>query len=301
MNGKNPELTVEAKVATKKNAGKGRTPKSPVWKVLDDARKKFNAQIVKSTSVKRECIKACIGKYYADDLRFWLDLLSQSEKLLLDSMRFNKACDNLGLAPKTVAQHILFESEKTAKRILIEGVEAVPLLRSPLTDYLAERGISYDIASRYCCRLNYGVRGKRYFAVGFPNVAGGYEIRSRFFKGCVPPKDVSLVKAEGSPADVCSVFEGFMDFLSAVTLGLETGDCLVLNSISNVEKAMRYLDGYGRIDCYLDRDEAGRRTLEMLKGHYGERVCDRSALYDGCKDLNEYLQLTTKKEMNNNL
>ena len=65
MNGKNPELTVEAKVATKKNAGKGRTPKSPVWKVLDDARKKFNAQIVKSTSVKRECIKACIGKYYA--------------------------------------------------------------------------------------------------------------------------------------------------------------------------------------------------------------------------------------------
>ena len=39
-------------------------------------------------------------------------------------MRFNKACDNLGLAPKTVAQHILFESEKTAKRVLI-GVEAV--------------------------------------------------------------------------------------------------------------------------------------------------------------------------------
>lgn len=124
-NEKNSETAVEAKVATKKNAGKGRTPKSPVWKVLDDARKKFNAQIVKSTSVKRECIKACIGKYYADDLRFWLDLLSQSEKLLLDSMRFNKACDNLGLAPKTVAQHIFFESEKTAKRVLIEGVEAV--------------------------------------------------------------------------------------------------------------------------------------------------------------------------------
>ena len=177
-----------------------------------------------------------------------------------------------------------------------EGVEAVPLFRSPLTDYLAERGIPYAVASRYCCRLNYGVRGKRYFAVGFPNVAGGYEIRSRFFKGCVPPKDVSLVKAEGSPADVCSVFEGFMDFLSAATLGLEKGDCLVLNSVANVEKAMRYLDGYGCIDCYLDHDAAGRRTLKTLKGHYGERVYDRSALYDGCKDLNEYLQLTTKKE-----
>ena len=114
----------------------------------------------------------------------------------------------------------------------------LPLLRSPLTEYLAERGIPYAIASRYCCRLNYGVRGKRYFAVGFPNVAGGYEIRSRYFKGCVPPKDVSLVKMESSPADVCSVFEGFMDFLSAVTLGLEPErDCLVLNSVANVEKA----------------------------------------------------------------
>ena len=178
---------------------------------------------------------------------------------------------------------------------VFEDVEVAPLLRSPLTDYLAERGIPIAITSRHCCRLNYSVRGKRYFAVGFLNMAGGYEVRSRFFKGCVPPKDVSPVKAEGSPADLCSVFEGFIDFLSAATLGLETGDCLVLNSVSNVEKAMRYLGGYGRIDCYLDRDESGRRTLETLKGHYGERVCDRSALYDGCKDLNEYLQLTTKK------
>ena len=184
---------------------------------------------------------------------------------------------------------------------VFEGVEAVPLLRSPLTDYMAERGIPYDIASRYCCRLNYGVRGKRYFAVGFPNVAGGFEIRSRFFKGCVPPKDVSSVKTENTTADVCSVFEGFMDFLSAATLGLETGDCLVLNSVSNVEKAMKHLDAYGRIDCFLDRDEAGRRTLDILGKRYGGRVCDRSALYDGCKDLNEFLQLTTKKEMNNNL
>ena len=182
-----------------------------------------------------------------------------------------------------------------------EGVEAVPLLRSPLTDYLAERGIPYAVASHHCFRLNYGVRGKRYFAVGFPNMAGGYEVRSRHFKGCIPPKDVSLVKLENTAADVCSVFEGFMDFLSAATLGLETGDCLVLNSVSNVEKAMKHLDAYGRINCFLDRDEAGRRTLDVLGKRHSGRICDRSALYDGCKDLNEYLQLTTKKEMNNNL
>ena len=71
-------------------------------------------------------------------------------------------------------------------------------------------------------------------------------------------------------------------------------DCLVLNSVANVEKAAGLLDGYGRIGCFLDRDEAGRRTLAALAGRYGERVADRSSLYDGCKDLNEHLQQTTK-------
>jgi len=180
---------------------------------------------------------------------------------------------------------------------VFEDVEVAPLLRSPLTEYLAERGIPYDIASRHCCRLNYGVRGKRYFAVGFPNMAGGYEVRSRFFKGCIPPKSVSLVKANDIPAGECLVFEGFMDFLSAVTLQVtDNADCLVLNSIANVEKAAKLLDGYGRIGCILDRDEAGQRTLTALVGRYGERVTDRSSLYGGYKDLNEYLQQTTKKE-----
>ena len=185
---------------------------------------------------------------------------------------------------------------------IFEDVEVAPLLRSPLTEYLEERGIPIEVASRHCFRLNYGVRGKRYFAVGFPNMKGGYEVRSRYFKGCLPPKSVSLVKANDIPADECLVFEGFMDFLSAVTLGVTgNADCLVLNSVANAEKAAGLLDGYGRIGCFLDRDEAGRRTLAVLTKRYGERVSDRSTLYDGCKDLNEYLQQTTKKQKNNHL
>ena len=183
---------------------------------------------------------------------------------------------------------------------VFEDVEVAPLLRSLLTEYLEERGIPYAIASRHCCRLNYGVRGKRYFAVGFPNVSGGYETRSRRFKGCVPPKDVSLIKAEDTAADVCSVFEGFMDFLSAATLGLATSDSLVLNSVANVGKAVKHLDGYGRIDCYLDRDEAGRRAMEALRTRYGGKVTDRSGIYQGCKDLNEYLQQVSRKQQKNN-
>ena len=177
-----------------------------------------------------------------------------------------------------------------------EAVKVTPLRYSILTDYLAERGIAEEVALRHCRQLNYTVHRKRYFAVGFPNLAGGYELRNQFFKGCIPPKDVSLIKTGDTPADVCCVFEGFMDFLSAVTLGVTgNADCLVLNSVANVEKAMKHLDGYGRIDCFLDRDEAGGRALETLRTCYGNRICDRSALYNGCKDLNEFLQLSRNK------
>lgn len=185
---------------------------------------------------------------------------------------------------------------------VFEKVEVFPLLRSALTDYLAERGIPYEVASGHCCRLDYGVHGKRYYAVGFPNMAGGYEIRSRFFKGCIPPKQVSLVRQKETPAEVCCVFEGFMDFLSALTLGLGgAGDHLVLNSVTNVKRATEYLDSYRGIECFLDRDEAGRKALETLRAYYGRRITDRSPLYEGCKDLNEYLQQFIRKQKKNNL
>lgn len=183
-----------------------------------------------------------------------------------------------------------------------EDVRVMPLRYVALKRYLEERGIPPDTASLYCSQLNYHVHKKEYFAIGFPNVAGGYELRSGLFKGCVPPKDVSLVRTGESPSDGCNVFEGFMDFLSAVVLKwTEDEDSLVLNSVANVARSYKYLDGYGKIRCYLDRDEAGRRALESLRSRYGDRITDRSNLYDGCKDLNEYLQRSVEKTMNNHL
>lgn len=56
----------------------------------------------------------------------------------------------------------------------------------------------------YCSQLNYHVHKKEYFAIGFPNVAGGYEIRNGLFKD-VPPKDVSLGRVNHRPtAAMCS-------------------------------------------------------------------------------------------------
>lgn len=157
-----------------------------------------------------------------------------------------------------------------------------------LLHYLQERGIPSAVAIANCKEMRYTTHGKRYFAVAFGNESGGYEIRNPFFKGCVPPKDVTLLPVGSA---TCNVYEGFMDYLSARALGIGgKEDHLVLNSVSNVARAYRHLDGYGRIKCYLDNDEAGRRTLGVLLARYGGRVSDCSGIYDGCKDLNEHLQ-----------
>ena len=175
-------------------------------------------------------------------------------------------------------------SEK--KETVFEDIWVRPLQDTRLLDYLEERGINAHVAIPNCEEVRYRVHGKRYYAIGFRNNAGGLELRNRFFKGCIPPKDISL-KHNGS--DVCTVFEGFMDYLSAMQLGIIASDQLVLNSVSNVEKAVKALQGYGRIECFLDNDDAGRRTFQRLHDCFGEKVIDRSALYADHKDLNDYL------------
>ncbi len=59
------------------------------------------------------------------------------------------------------------------------------------------------------------MHGKRYFAIGFRNLSGGYEVRNRFFKASLA-KDISLME---NGSDTCNLFEGFIDCLSWMQLG----------------------------------------------------------------------------------
>ena len=182
-----------------------------------------------------------------------------------------------------------------------QEVEQKTLVYDVLKGYLSERGTPSGVAARHCRQVSYRVHGKPYFAIGFQNVSGGWELRSKLFKGCIPPKDISLVSRQGMPTDTCDVFEGFFDFLSAATLGLTGGnDALVLNSVGNLERSFCYLDGYGKINCYLDNDEAGRKTFEALHTRYAEKTVDCSRGYADSKDLNEHLQKKLSERVTNN-
>ena len=181
-----------------------------------------------------------------------------------------------------------FIEEPTFANLEISTLKAPALLK-----YLADRGIPHDIARQYCVQVDYEMKGKHYYAIGFRNNADGYELRNPFFKGSSPPKHITHI-ANGNPR--CNVFEGFIDFLSAEKLGFNDGtDTIVLNSVSNLGKAIEPLTDYPLILCYLDNDAAGRAALARLQREFGDRVMDKSALYPNHKDLNDYLVSTINR------
>lgn len=173
----------------------------------------------------------------------------------------------------------------------MERFEVVPLEHRALVAYLQERGIPAHIATANCKEAHYSVSGKPYFAVAFENVNGDWELRNRYFKGCRGRKDISYLPwSRDGPSTECAVFEGFIDYLSALTLSIISGaDVIILNSVVNVNKAMPFLKDYRIINCYLDNDNAGQTALSELTAIYGSIVIDRSTLYAELNDLNEYL------------
>ena len=180
-----------------------------------------------------------------------------------------------------------------------EHLQVLPITHPALIKHLEERCIDVETARTVCKELHFDTRGKHYFGIGFPNITGGYEIRNPFFKGCIAPKDISHFYAE-EPKKVCFLFEGFMDFLSFMTLrrkendGLKRQDYLVLNSVSNIQKALEPLSHYENVQCFLDTDEAGRNAYLQLSKELRKPITDASTLYNAYKDLNEYLCAESK-------
>lgn len=135
--------------------------------------------------------------------------------------------------------------------------------------------------------------GKHYFAIGLPNISGGYELRNPFFKGDITPKNIGHFMEEQN--NVCFLFEGLMDFLSFLTIrrkennGLIRQDYMVLNSVTNVRKSLERLSRYDKVQCLLDNDDAGRKAYQELLSELKIPVIDSSGLYADCKDLNEFL------------
>ena len=199
--------------------------------------------------------------------------------------------EKMSLPCATPYKPLPFKEEPTFENVEISNLDSPVLLK-----YLADRGIPRNIAQRYCVQVDYTLHGKQYYAIGFENNAHGFELRNSFFKGSYPPKHITHISNSNAR---CNVYEGFIDFLSAERLGYNDGnDSVILNSVSNIAKAVAPLRDYSVVSCYLDNDEAGRNALAKLQSELSDKVMDKSTLYPDHKDLNDYLVSITPKRTN---
>lgn len=163
-----------------------------------------------------------------------------------------------------------------------------------LQQYLSYRKIPVNIADTYCQEVDFLLYNKRITTIGFKNSAGGYELRSAFFKGSSSPKDVTILGKDSSKSIL--VFEGFFDFLSyqaihhrkVILLSKQQPNFLILNSIGFIEKMKPRLEIYPSVHLYLDRDIKGLSVTEELLA-IGNNYLDKSLTYKNHKDLNEFL------------
>jgi hypothetical protein len=170
-------------------------------------------------------------------------------------------------------------------QVIITGVKA--LNHPALVSYLESRRIDPAIAASYCKEVNFTIGNKAYFAIGFANRSGGYELRNNWFKGASSPKDITVID-DGHKAAI--VLEGFTDFLSLLQLkgGQSQSDFIILNSVALAERAVTVLKGYQEVFLMLNHDKAGITTAEKLQAA-GIGFTDASGFYKGFNDINEYL------------
>ena len=216
---------------------------------------------------------------------------------------------DLGVKLYNCTYHELIEKLTNGKPILNKRSEAQPTketqskievlsigsLKAPeLTSYLTSRGIYIDTATQYCSEVDFRIGERNYKAIGFPNRTGGFELRNQWFKGSSSPKDISLITSENNSSKL-SVFEGFIDFLSALRISnpkfLETtkdSSFLVLNSVAFIGREIPLLRSFPEVSLFLDNDNAGKEAKTRLHAQ-GIPFKDASTWYSKYKDVNEFL------------
>lgn len=183
----------------------------------------------------------------------------------LNHCNFSEAMQHLGSSAERETTNFSFGGNKvtSSPASSLELLSVRPLTHPKLSEYISKRAVNLSVARKYFSEINYSVYGRPYFAIGFPNDKGGWELRNPFSKGCIAPK-AETTFAQGS--EHLQLFEGFMDFLSWQTIKPDAAsDVVVLNSLAILSKVAPRLGRYQVVESLLDNDEAGRKALDVLR------------------------------------
>lgn len=191
--------------------------------------------------------------------------------------------------PEFSKPDLSFSEQQSSNPANIEIKHLQPLQNRALIEYMNSRKITPAKAANYVQEAYYTVNEKQYFALAFKNDRGGFELRNKYFKGSSSPKAVTTISGH---KQAVNIFEGFIDFLSALEFyhtTKPTGYCIVLNSVSNLDPIINTLEQYQQINLFLDNDKAGNHAAETIKSRYPNVKDYSKIIYPDRKDFNEFL------------
>lgn len=180
----------------------------------------------------------------------------------------------------------------------IFNIDKICKIQKPgLISYLHSRKIDVSIAKKYCKEIYHSYNTikpgsnnviKPYYAIAILNDKGGYEIRNKYFKGCLGPKAITTIKND---SETLNVFESFSDFLSYLTLmsNKRNEDFIITNSTAMAKNAIEFLPIYRSVKTYFDNDGSGLKATKLIEQNCKTEFLDESQKYKDYKDVNEYL------------
>ena len=167
----------------------------------------------------------------------------------------------------------------------------IPVQHLALIQYLKSRGITKFQTESILKEIHYTIKDRKYFAIGFENRSGGFEIRSKYAKICLGKKDITIISNQSK---VLRIFEGFFDYLSFSQIRdnkkVEQSDYLILNSVALVTKNLSVLENYQTIELYLDNDTAGHKYTNFILENFKNAI-DFRGFFCPFKDLNEWFSI----------
>jgi hypothetical protein len=204
------------------------------------------------------------------------------------------AYQNLSLkdAINHLEQYIGLSFPFTGKLVPKEGtriIQVCDVKTKSLLNYLTdERKICLEYAAPYLKEAHYLVNKNQYYAIAFKNDLGGYELRNPTYKLSSSPKHITTIPGR---LDELNLFEGFMDFFSALTY-LKTNrlkyKTIILNSVGNISK-LPNLSQIPKINLFLDNDDPGEKAANTISRMNSNITNYSKELYPNYNDFNEML------------
>ena len=225
--------------------------------------------------------------------------------MAIEKCRFSEAADILEFGNYATSTFTPIKKSERKSIIIIDEIR--DLQHPALLQYLNSRGISFSLASSFCKEIHYHLEyapESKYFAVGFQNRGGGWELRNPF-KKIATSKHYTYIDNGGSHM---AIFEGFCDMLAYLEIPESIfpkrvpENLVVLNSVALAQRFVSdlksgQLGGISTASIYLDNDDAGRKTTAQIMNSLGQMgikmledgIAVLSSFWPNCKDINDAL------------